>query len=428
MRNALLFLMMTTVLSFPVPAPAEQGESQAPGTVPFYDRELSYRGRLVQVTLSRERALETRIEELELYLRTGCRLYLDAVHVWQDKNSFETPGVGLRTFMIEADGTYGRPWSFRLSIGGLTEGGRFDGSQAFIDEGYISYAADRFRWTAGQQTEPFSLENDMSGLAITFMERGLPNALAPGNNVGLSLAASGKAWFLETGVFGRDLAGARDVSSQGLGWSTRAVYRPEPSEKKVLHLGASFSWRGLFDLVEGDTTFFRSRPEVGLTDVRYLDTGNLPGINTISRFGLEGAMMAGPVSFQAEYIRTFLSREGAYGDAVFDGWYAYASWFPWGGSRKYDAGKALFVYPDIRSAWGEWEVAVRYSLLNVNDGSVRGGKEQNMTLGLNWYLTPKLRIMANYVLVFNDQYADGNGTLTGNVCPQVFQMRLQWRF
>jgi phosphate-selective porin OprO/OprP len=67
-------------------------------------------------------------------------------------------------------------------------------------------------------------------------------------------------------------------------------------------------------------------------------------------------------------------------------------------------------------------------MLNLNDGSVRGGKEQNVTLGLNWYLTPKLRIMANYLLVLNDQYADGNGTLIGNDNPQIFQIRLQWKF
>jgi phosphate-selective porin OprO/OprP len=330
--------------------------------------------------------------------------------------------------MIEADGAYGRDWSFRLGIGGLTQGGRFDGSQVFIDEGYVAYAADRFRWTAGQQTEPFSLENDTSGLATTFMERALPNALTPGNTVGLSISTTLGLWYLDTGIFGKDLAGSRDVSNQGLGWSGRAAFVPKADGEKVSHLGASLSWRGLFDLIEDNTTFIRSRPEVGLTDVRFVDTGDLPGINHISRFGLEAAFQAGPVSLQAEYIRTFLSRENAYGDDAFDGWYAYASWFPLGGSRKYAPARALFVYPEIRSAWGIWEVAVRYSMLNLNDGSVRGGMEQNVTFGLNWYLTPKLRIMANYVLVFNDQDADGNGTLIGNDNPQVFQMRLQWKF
>ena len=241
MQKWILFIIIPFALTFPAISPAEEKGEEPPEAVPFYDRELAFRGKLVHFTLSRERALETRVEALDFYLRTGCRLYLDAGQVRQDKNSFEPIGVGLRTFMIEADGTYGRAWSFRLGIGGLTQGGRFDGSQVFIDEGYVAYAADRFRWTAGQQTEPFSLENDMSGLATTFMERGLANALTPGNNVGLSFSAKPESWFLETGIFGRDLAGSRDVSSQGLGWSVRLAFVPEPSEKKVLHLGMSLS-------------------------------------------------------------------------------------------------------------------------------------------------------------------------------------------
>jgi phosphate-selective porin OprO and OprP len=428
MQKWIIFFMITASLTFPAITPAEEKGEETPESLPFYDRELSFRGRLFHFTLSRERALETRVEDLDFYLRTGCRLYLDGVRWRQDKNTFNEKSIGLRTFMIEADGTYGRPWSYRLSLGGLTQGGRFDGSQAFIDEAFIAYTADQWRWVLGQQTEPFSLENDMSGLATTFMERALPNALTPGNTLGFSLSTTLGPWFMETGFFGKDLAGSRDVSNQGLGWSGRLAFVPQGDDKQVIHLGFSLSWRGLFDLIDDNHTFIRSRPEVGLTDVRYVDTGDLPGINHISRFDLEGAWQAGPLSLQAEYIRTILSREGAYGDAAFEGWYAYASWFPLGGSRKYAPQKALFVYPDIRSAWGEWEVAVRYSLLNLNNGSVRGGREQNLTLGLNWYLTPKLRVMANYVLVSNDQNADGNGTLIGNDHPQIFQMRVQWKF
>jgi phosphate-selective porin OprO and OprP len=427
-RTGMVFITIAAALTFPPMAAAEKNGNEAPETIPFIDRELSLQGGPLRFTLSREGALETRIETLDFYLRIGCRLYLDGVHFGEDRNPLPEYDIGLRTFMIEADGSYGRRWSYRLSLGGLTQGGRLDGSQVFIDEGYVAYAGDRFLWIAGQQTEPFSLENDMSGLATTFMERALPNALTPGNNIGLSLSTTLGSWFLDTGIFGQDLAGYRDVSNQGLGWSGRVAFVPKADHEKVIHLGASFSWRGLFDLITDNHTFIRSRPEVGLTDVRYVDTGDLPGINHIVRFGLEGAFLAGPISLQAEYIRTFLSREGAYDDAAFDGWYAYLSWFPFGGSRKYSPQKALFVYPEIQSSWGKVEVGVRYSMLNLNDGSVRGGKEKNMTLGLNWYLTSKLRIMANYVLVFNDQYADGNGTLIGNDNPHVFQMRLQWKF
>ena len=346
-----IFILIAAGLAaaaFPPPALSDERTSEANESISFFERDISIQGGPVRFTLSREKALETRIEDLDFYLRTGCRLYLDGIHWRQDKNNFNENSFGLRNFMIEADGTYGRSWSYRLSLGGLTQGGRFDGSQVFIDEAFVAYPIDRLRWVLGQQTEPFSLENDMSGLATTFMERALPNALTPGNNIGLSLSTKWGPWFLDTGVFGKDLAGSRDVSSQGLAWSGRFVFLHNPTEKSVYHLGVSLSWRGLFDLIEDNTTFIRSRPEVGLTDVRYVDTGDLPGINHITRFGLEGAIQAGTFSMQAEYIRTFLNRLGAYGDAAFEGWYAYLELVPLRGIPEIlpSAGPLrLFRYP-----------------------------------------------------------------------------------
>ena len=222
LRYLFVFIAIAVCLAavvFPSTVRADGRADETSGSIPFFEEEISLQGGPVRFTLSREKALETRIEDLDFYLRTGCRLYLDGVHFQDNKNKIDENRFGLRTFMIEADGTYGRLWSYRLSLGGLTQGGRFDGSQVFIDDGYIAYQVNNFHWVLGQQTEPFSLENDMSGLATTFMERGLPNALTPGNNVGLSLSTTLGPWFLDTGVFGKDLAGSRDVSSQGLGWS-----------------------------------------------------------------------------------------------------------------------------------------------------------------------------------------------------------------
>ena len=46
---------------------------------------------------------------------------------------------------------------------------------------------------------------------------------------------------------------------------------------------------------------------------------------------------------------------------------------------------------------GAWQVGVRYDWLNLNAGAIRGGLEQDLTLGVNWHWNPNARIQFNYV-------------------------------
>ena len=57
----------------------------------------------------------------------------------------------------------------------------------------------------------------------------------------------------------------------------------------------------------------------------------------------------------------------------------------------------------------------RYSYLDLNDAEIRGGILSDVTVGLNWYALPNLRVMANYV------HAHVNGLGTGH----VFSSRVQ---
>ncbi len=65
--------------------------------------------------------------------------------------------------------------------------------------------------------------------------------------------------------------------------------------------------------------------------------------------------------------------------------------------------------------WGAWEVAARFSYLDLDDGSIRGGNLNDVTLGLNWYVSPRIRVMANFV----------RAHLRNNVTANLFQMRFQ---
>jgi phosphate-selective porin OprO/OprP len=52
------------------------------------------------------------------------------------------------------------------------------------------------------------------------------------------------------------------------------------------------------------------------------------------------------------------------------------------------------------TGWGAWQLAARYSYLDLNSKNVRGGEIHDMTLGVNWFLNPNMKVQWNYSLAY----------------------------
>lgn len=277
----------------------------------------------------------------------------------------------------------------------------------------------------GHFDEPFGLELRTSNRFPTFMERALTHAMVPGTETGVlakNLVLNDRL-FWGAGVF-RDGDGTGSSSDDG-GHNVTGrmavvpVYADEG--KKLVHLGAAYSHRN-----PDETVRFRSRPESHLSSFRYVDTGDIPA-DTDDRLGLEFACIRGPLSIQAEHVLNRIDVDGR-NTAEFSAFYAYLSWFLTGESRNYDRGGATFdrTMPNKNfrgkdGGPGAWEVAARFSHIDLDHGVFRGGKEDDVTLGLNWYLNPNTKLMLNYVHgeVDHDMY-DGD--------IDIVQMRAQIDF
>ncbi|MHC4261190.1 MAG: porin, partial [Planctomycetota bacterium] len=174
--------------------------------------------------------------------------------------------------------------------------------------------------------------------------------------------------------------------------TARATWAPMMSEdgSEVLHLGASFSTRGT--------------DNVSLTD----------GANTITadddtRFGVEAAYVAGPMSFQAEYMQTAwgLDVAGADADADLTGLYVQGAYMITGETRSYSRGTFGGVTPN--SDWngfggggsGALEASVRWSTTELD---VEGASSDFdvIDVGLNWYMNQNTRFMAGVSLIDTD--------------------------
>jgi phosphate-selective porin OprO/OprP len=266
----------------------------------------------------------------------------------------------------------------------------------------------------GHQKEAFSLDELTSIKARTFMEKPLPTqAFAPSRNIGINYLDPGTegrmtwaaGFFLNTSSFG-DVGEATSQISDANGFNltarvTRLLWYNDYG-KKLLHLGVSYSHQ-FRDEERTDTGVqYRARPESRLTDDRLVDTDEF-SVKGVDLINVEAAVVLGPLSFQGEYYHTFTDAD-VEGNLDFWGFYVYGSYFLTGENRNYNISNGTFsllkpinpFYPR-KGGLGAWELGLRFSYVDLNSGSIRGGREVNITAGLSWYLNRKTRFMFNYI-------------------------------
>jgi phosphate-selective porin OprO/OprP len=340
----------------------------------------------------------------------------------------------------------------------------------------------------GHVKDPMGLEGDMtaSSRCMTFMERSsYSEAIELNQNFVTGIWASNNyldervTW--EAAAFRDDVASATGVyygDGQG-GTQARVTCLPlyEDEGKELLHFGLSSGWRSGSTNAASTPSFktfaLSARPELrdddpsganlitNDNDARMINTGTIVAGEEYL-MGLETLYIRGPFSFQAEYGWNWL--DDAVGilnsgttlspkfatpqNYMFSGGYVQVAYTLTGETRAYDKRigtlareyfghegplSKAYVTRDsngnIIGSWGAWEVAARYSYVDLNDGTnaatrVQGGCMDGVTLALNWYLNNNLNVMFDYVL--NDRYAVPVGTIPG--WTEGFGARVQFQF
>jgi phosphate-selective porin OprO/OprP len=386
-------------------------------------------------------------------------------------------GSYFRRIRPYVEGTFWENYEYRLIT--LFDNVQF--GQVGLDEFWVAANHVPLLGTVrvGHIKTPMGFEADMTGSSrtMTFMERSsYSESIEMNQNFVTGLLLSNNYLDQRTtwtfAAFRQDIgATTGDYFGDGqYGMQGRITALPifECDGRHLLHLGFSTGWRNNTNNTAVSplrTIQLRARPELRDDDGaaspagapalpnansnRLVDTGVIAATNDWV-MGTELFYVNGPLTVQGEYGWNTVDNVTGFAPAgsvltpklstpanyVFSGGYIQVAYTLTGENRAYDKKygilsryyygekgpftPAWFVRDEngrLNWGWGAWELAARYSYVNLNDGNganrIQGGVMEGVTLGVNWYLNSNLLCQFNYV--YDHRFDLPVGSIPGNV-------------
>lgn len=407
---------------------------------------------------------EAATKDKKFKFHVGGRVQLDAIFLQEDPAFYAGTGPGgatiadqdsiyFRRARLRADGTMYETidWCAEFDFvnnvnddSGLPAPGNIPSERNVIDVPAPTDLWVTFREIpivgnirVGNVKEPIGLEHLHSSRYLDFMERSYNQDLfyGPFNNGFTPGILFYDNWSEEHGTWSTGFfKNTTNAFAYGLGdgeyaWTSRMSYLPwyEEEGRYLAHVGISGSLRD----PNNGTQRYRARGSLrngpGALNPLLADTGSFASSQT-DILNFETAFQFDSLLLEAEYCVT-QDHDTPFGDVSVYGWYAQALYFLTGEHRDYEKKSGVFGrviphhnYGDCGSL-GAWQVGARYSKANLIDGALDGGELEDVTLGLNWFLNPNLKIQNNYVYTIRDaQAGPGGGDSYG------YGMRLAWDF
>lgn len=330
----------------------------------------------------------------------GGQLQVDANVFDEDHTDLES-GTEIRRARLHVEGTMWRVWDYKFQLD-------FAGDEATIKDAYIRFTGfEPISITLGHQKVPFSLQSMTSSNWQVFQERALMDGFIDNNvmdrrHLGFTIGAHRNHWTANAGLFGEGVDAA-DQSGENWGAAGRVTFAPIAEATCVLHFGGAAYYRN-FD--HDPELAFSVRPEAHIAP-RLISTSAIFGGEEVLLLGGEISTVWSSFHAQGEYVHAGVGRKNGLSNPDFDGWYVQAGYFLTGESRSYEVERGRYgrIIPNRivgQGGQGAWEVAFRYSTLDLTDSGILGGTENNFTVALNWYATPSIMFRANYIRAETD--------------------------
>ena len=367
----------------------------------------------VKVTLDKK-GLQAESADGNFKFKIGGRMHADASVSGNDNFSKDgspaeaNNGTEMRRARLTFKSTLHKVWKFKSDID-------FANNEVAIKDLKLAYTGLKIfediktRITVGHQKQAFSRELQESSNDYMYTERSLMNILnAPvvDRAIGVNIAAHGKKWTAQTGVYGESISPNNTSKDEGWGVNGRATFNPilnnDNGIQKLIHLGLAGNYRETSNSATNSRGGIRYKYETTqMSNLYPIDTGTITTVKSLKMFGLEANGVYGPVSVGGEFTQSWMDRNNGMSSLAFHGWYGEAALTLTGESRTYKNGvfkrlKPKSTFSLANGGLGAWEIAARVGGINMNDGAYKGGSMKNFSFALNWYANENVRLMFGY--------------------------------
>lgn len=339
-----------------------------------------------------------------------------------DKNSMNALGSGftIRRLRFAMKTVIYKHWTGEVDLD-------FAGGQLDVKDAFIGYKSElhKYYFKAGYFKEPLSMEKTTTSRYQTFIEEPYMTEFAPGRRLGISFTKWNTHYLLIGGVHFTDVENLevttysetynKDNGTDG-GYSLtgRGVFRPINKDHKLIHLGVSGSYRTPKTSWEYPNTYrISTRDMTNINRKKFLDTDDIPNVNSLTVFGGELVASHKNFKFQSEYMYKGINRKEGFTNYQASAMFASVAYLVFGGNYQYNDEEGEFTHISKGDKTGNLELALRYDYINLNDNdaNIMGGSANGYTAGINYYFNPNVKLMVDYSYINHDRYANGKGKL-----------------
>jgi phosphate-selective porin OprO/OprP len=337
------------------------------------------------------------------------RLQIDVAGVNAPPGIAATASLGIATEFRRAyigfDGTMPGGFGYRVEADLVNSG-------VDLTDLYLTYkASPKLTVTLGQHKPFQSLEDMTSDLLTSFMERAAFNSgFGFERRVGLSATYTDSQVLVQAGVFADNAADLNSDRNNSYSLNGRVVFMPKIG-KGQLHIGGSAHYRDFNDA--STTARYRARPFVHTTDVRLIDTGLFSATGERS-FGAELAYIRGRFHATAE-SHWMTALRPSLPNPTFNGGYAEVGYLLTDDTTAYKNGVYDRIKPKRplgKGGLGAVQLNLRYDWLDLNSGTIIGGRQQVAAASVVWMPTDYFRFLLNYGHLWLNDAAAAAGSAT----------------